>query len=185
MGSQPQSARIPWLEVSGKVDSAEPVAGLPPGLKHRAEVEIAVTQALPEACYALDIVKRPAEGATALGIFGPCPDLKAQDGVYAVGLVGREPLICTLVKDESQAGSVRREPKPQVTSTARVNSRRKSFMTPTPLHIPESRVSPIPDSAHERIYLKPFEENASLMVLPLEKVIWMHPLILIVEKPEL
>ena len=56
-------------------------------------------------------------------------------------------------------------------------------MTPTPLHIPESRVSPIPDSAHERIYLKSLEESASLMVLPLEDVIWMHPLILVVAKP--
>lgn len=183
MGGQPQSARIPWLEVSGKVDSAEPVEGLPPGLKYRAEVEIAVTQVLPEACYALDIVKKSAEGATALGIFGPCPDLKAQDGVYAVGLAGREPLICTRVKDESQADSAQREQSPQVTSSARVNSRRKSFMTPTPLHIPESRVSPIPDSAHERIYLKSLEENAFLMVLPLEDVVWMHPLILVVEKP--
>ena len=173
MGSQPQSARIPWLVVSGKVGSAEQVEGLPPGLKYRSEVEIAVIQALPKACYALDIIKKPGEGATALGIFGPGPDLKAQDEVYAVGLAGREPFICTLVKDESQA------------DFARGNPRRKSFMTPTPLHIPDSQVSPIPDSAHERIYLKPFEENASLMVLPLEKVIWMHPLILIVEKPEL
>ncbi len=173
MNGQPPSARIPWLEVSGKVGSAEPVGGLPPGLKHRAEVEFEVSRALPEACYALDFVKKSATGATALGIFGPGPDLKAQDEVYAVGLAGREPLICTLVKDESQA------------DFARGNPRRKSFMTPTPLHIPDSRVSPIPDSAHERIYLKPLEENASLMVLPLENVVWMHPLILIVEKPEL
>ena len=171
MNVQPQSARIPWLEVSEKVGSAEPVEGLPPGLKHRAEVELAVGRALPEECYALDIVKKSVKGGTALGIFGPGPDLKAQDQIYAVGLAGREPLICTLVKDESQPGS------------ARGNPRRKSFMTPTPLHIPESRVSPIPDSAHQRIYLKPLGDNASLIVLPLESVIWMHPLILVVDKP--
>ena len=171
MNGQRQPARIPWLEVSGKVGSAAPVEGLPLGLKHRAEVELGISRDLPEACYALDIVKKTAKGVTALGIFGPGPDLKAQDEVYAVGLAGREPFICTLVKDESQVDS------------ARVNHRRKSFMTPTPLHIPESRVSPIPDSAHERIYLKSLEESASLMVLPLKDVIWMHPLILVVAKP--
>jgi hypothetical protein len=57
-------------------------------------------------------------------------------------------------------------------------------MTPTPLHIPESRVSPIPDSAHEMIYLKGLSENETLKVVPLRDVVWMHPLIAVVENPE-
>ena len=57
-------------------------------------------------------------------------------------------------------------------------------MTPTPLHIPESRVSPIPDSAHEMIYLKGLNENEALKVVPLREVVWMHPLIAVMENPE-
>ena len=57
-------------------------------------------------------------------------------------------------------------------------------MTPTPLHIPESQVSPIPDSAHEMIYLKRFNENENLQVIPLRDVVWMHPLIAVMQNPE-
>ncbi len=57
-------------------------------------------------------------------------------------------------------------------------------MTPTPLHIPESQVSPIPDSAHEMIYLKGLNEDEALKVIPLRDVVWMHPLITVVKHPE-
>jgi len=57
-------------------------------------------------------------------------------------------------------------------------------MTPTPLHIPDSQVSPIPDSAHEMIYLKGLNEHEGLRVVPLREVVWMHPLIIVMQNPE-
>jgi len=184
MAGQSQSVRIPLLEISAKVEKEGRVDAIPQGLTRISDVEITVSRGLPESCYALNIVKEPEVSGTALGIFGAAGDLKALDEVYAVSLAGREPMVCTVVKDESQAGSARLVETPDATPSARVNQRRKSFMTPTPLHIPGSRVSPIPDSAHERIYLKSLGENEPLMVIPLEEVVWMHPMILVVEKPE-
>ena len=92
-----------------------------------------------------------------MGIFGFENDMSPLDDIYALGLEGKEPLICKVIKSDAQAGS----------SNLRAKNRRKSFMTPTPLHIPKSRVSPIPDSSHEMIYLKDLNDKEALKVIPM------------------
>ncbi len=187
MTSQPTPIRIPLLGISGKVDQKRQAEELPQGLKRISEVEISVSQGLPEPCYALeisDIVKESVEPGKSLGIFSPGRDGPALNDIYALGLTGREPLVCKVVKNDARSGSSNRGEPSQTISSSRVRNRRKSFMTPTPLHIPESRVSPIPDSAHEMIYLKGFNENEALKVVPLRDVVWMHPLISVMEIPE-
>ncbi len=164
MTRQPTPIRIPILEIFGKVELKSQRVEWPQGLKLVSELEIPVPRSLPEQCYALeipDIFGDSVEPAKSLGIFGLETDTKAMDDVYALGLAGQEPLICKIVKKDAQPSS----------------SRRKSFMTPTPLHIPESRVSPIPDSAHEMIYLMDLNKDKALRVVPVGEVVWMHPLI--------
>jgi hypothetical protein len=188
MTSQPTLFRIPLLGISGKVErEAQKTGELPQGLKRISEVRIPVSQSLPEQCYAMKMPNIFGESVDpsgmSLGIFGPGMDVAALNDVYALGLTGREPLVRKVIKNDAESNSSNPgEPSPAVPSSRAKNSR-KSFMTPTPLHIPGSRVSPIPDSAHEMIYLKDLSENEALKVVPLQDVVWVHPLISVVESP--
>jgi len=187
MTSQPTPIRIPLLRISGKVEPEGQAGEAPQGLKRISEVEISVSQDLPEPCFALEvpnIIKESVEPRNSLAIFGLSKDIKSLNDIYALGLTGREPLVCKVIKSDAHSGSSQHGESSQTTSSSRLKNRRKSFMTPTPLHIPESRVSPIPDSAHEMIYLKGLGENETLKVIPLRDVVWMHPLIAVVENPE-
>ena len=186
MRKQPKPIRIPLLGISGKVQLGEQVGGLPSGLKPVSEVEISLPQSVSNQGYALDMPNIAGESVGAgrsLGIFGPEKDISAMKDIYALGLKGQEPLVCKVIKNDAQPGSFNQGGSPQAKSTSRSKHRRKSFMTPTPLHIPESQVSPIPDSTHEMIYLKSLGKNEAVKVVPLQDVVWMHPLITVVETP--
>lgn len=187
MTSEPTPIRIPLVGISGEAEREGRAEELPQGLKRFSEIEVSVPQGLPETCYALeipDIIKESVEPGNSLGIFGPGKDNAALNDIYVLGLAGREPLVCKVIKNDGRTGSSDQKEPSQVISSPRVKNRRKSFMTPTPLHIPESQVSPIPDSAHEMIYLKDFSENETLKVIPLQDVVWMHPLIAVMQNPE-
>ena len=169
MSKQPKPIRIPLLEISGKVQREAQVEGLPSGLKPVSEVQVFIHQCVPNQGYALDmpnIVDKSVEAGRSLGIFGPGKDISAMKDIYALGLMGQEPLICKVIKNDAQPGSSNQGESPQAKSTSRSKNRRKSFMTPTPLHIPESQVSPIPDSTHEMIYLKSLGKNEAVKVVP-------------------
>ena len=186
MTSQPASFRIPLLVISGKVEREAQLGELPQGLKRISEVEVPVPRNLPEQCYALEmpnILGESVEPGMPLGIFGPGKDVAALNDVYALGLAGQEPLVRKVIKNDAESDSSNPGKPSQAFPTSRAKNHRKSFMTPTPLHIPDSRVSPIPDSAHEMIYLKDLSENEALKVVPLQDVIWMHPLISVMKNP--
>ena len=176
MTSQPTPIRIPLLVIAGKVEQEPQARELPQGLKRISEVEISLSQGSSEPCYALkvrNVFSESVKLGMVLGIFGLGQDVAALNDIYALGITGQEPLVCKVIKSDGQAGS----------SYSRTKNRRKSFMTPTPLHIPKSRISPIPDSAHEMIYLKGLKDKEALKVVPLQDVVWMHPLISVVENP--
>ena len=187
MANQPTPIRIPLLGILGKVEQEGQNKECPQGLKHISEVGISASQDLPESCYALeisDIIDESVGPGSSLGIFGPGKEGKALNDIYALGLTGREPFVCKVIKNDARSSSSQQGESSPSVSSSRVKNRRKSFMTPTPLHIPESQVSPIPDSAHEMIYLKGLSENEILKVVPLRDVVWMHPLIAVMKKPE-
>jgi hypothetical protein len=58
-------------------------------------------------------------------------------------------------------------------------ARRKSFMTPTPLHIPTSQISPVADSSHERILICPVGDKKQLVSVPPQKIIYKFPMVFI------
>ena len=81
---------------------------MPPGLKRISEMEISMSQSLPEPCYALelpDIIKKSVESGKSLGIFGPGKDMTALNDIYALGLTGREPLVCKVIKNDAHSAS--------------------------------------------------------------------------------
>jgi hypothetical protein len=174
MTSQSTPIRIPLLKVAGKVGQEPQTKGLPQGLKQISEIKIPFSQTLSGAHYALEVSNIPGElTVTALGIFRPERDVAALNDIYALGIAGQVPCVCKVIKSDAETGA----------SGSSAKSRRKSFMTPTPLHIPESKVSPIPDFTHEMIYLKSLNDKEALKVVPLQDVMWMHPLVSVVENP--
>ena len=56
-------------------------------------------------------------------------------------------------------------------------SERKMFMVPTPMHIPDSRISPIAHSLHHVLLFKDFANSGKLRLLPVGKVLWKHRLV--------
>ena len=187
MTSEPLPIRIPLLGISGIVEQKGQVEGLPQGLKRVSEFEIHGSQDLPEHCYAMElpnIIRESVGEANSLGIFSFQQDMVALNDMYALGLADREPVVCKVIKMDARTSPSRPGEMSQPFPSFRTRGRRKSFMTPTPLHIPDSQVSPIPDSAHEMIYLKGLNEHEGLRVVPLREVVWMHPLIIVMQKPE-
>ncbi len=61
-------------------------------------------------------------------------------------------------------------------------ARRKSFMTPTPLHIPTSQISPVADSSHERILIRPVGHEQQLVSISRQKSAYSFPMIFIYKK---
>ncbi len=86
--------------------------------------------------------------------------------MYLVRNPGQTPQLCRLVRSEEEAAG----------KHVFRASRRKSFMTPTPLHLPSSKVSPIPDYTHAVFYLKPMDEE-QLKVIPTEQSDRLLPLL--------
>tara|TARA_B100000686_G_C16563129_1_gene848861 strand:- start:363 stop:923 length:561 start_codon:yes stop_codon:yes gene_type:complete len=88
---------------------------------------------------------------------------------YCIGIHNQFPIIGKLIS----------YPAIEETSGSKIFSttRRKSFMTPTPLHIPTSKVSPIPSSSHNLILFKTIGPEKDLFQSHLEETLWLHPLV--------
>ncbi len=90
--------------------------------------------------------------------------------IFSIGRKGELPVVRKVVKNEIRPDGKADSGKGRV---------RKSFMTPTPLHIPKSRISPIAESTHQMIYFKKLAEAEALTLVPVGDLLWMHPLVLI------
>jgi hypothetical protein len=128
---------------------------------------------IPDSCFALEstnIEESSAIPARGIGVFAVgFGKFDAVDQVFLLRCSPENPRLCRMVRSEQEvgAGEVFRA------------SRRKSFMTPTPLHIPTSQVSPIPDYTHSVFCLKIYGQeklevvstDQSARLLPLVSVL--------------
>lgn len=115
------------------------------------EDSVEVDADLPDGCFALDLSwtgMSSGFGGAAIAVFSTRFG-EALDRLYLFRKAKDAWFLCRLVRTESGGGA----------SAQFRPSRRKSFMTPTPLHIPGSRVSPIPDYTHAVFYLEPVNEK--------------------------
>ncbi len=87
----------------------------------------------------------------------------ARENIYMVGLKRKPPFVGKLLKNESETEG----------------QGRKTFMTPTPLHIPESKTSPIADSLHHTLIFKVLSQPQGTRFVQQSNIIWMHPLIFV------
>jgi hypothetical protein len=85
----------------------------------------------------------------------------ALENIYAVGVQKELPFLGKWMQKESLDGG----------------SRRKVFMVPTPLHIPDSETSPIAQSLHHVLLFKDLASSGKLRLIPASKILWKHPLV--------
>ena len=116
---------------------------------------------LPGLCYGVRI-----ESATSLlpldclAVFSKTEGT-ALENIYAVGVQKELPFLGKWMQKESLDGG----------------SRRKVFMVPTPLHIPDSETSPIAQSLHHVLLFKDLASSGKLRLIPARKILWKHPLV--------
>ena len=87
----------------------------------------------------------------------------ALGNIYVVGVQEEIPFIGKWMQKE--------------TTGRNASSRRKVFMVPTPLHVPDSHISPIAESLHHVLLFKDLERSGRLRLIPAQKLIWKHPLV--------
>ena len=128
-------------------------------------IKISVPMELPDLSYGVEIKDSSMSsyfGLNTIAIFSKS-DYLAQDNVFLVGLKRKPPFVGKLLKNES----------------ASVGQGRKTFMTPTPLHIPESKTSPIADSLHQTIIFKVLYKPQGTRFVDPSNISWIHPLIFV------
>ncbi|QPJ62966.1 MAG: hypothetical protein G3M70_14215 [Candidatus Nitronauta litoralis] len=132
-----------------------------------------VDSPIPEDCFAIS----PQDISNKLPFYGQGVPVFAKqfetcepvDQIFLLRFSPEIPHFCRMVRSEQKAGA----------GEVFRSTRRKSFMTPTPLHIPTSKVSPIPDYTHSFFYLKLYDrENLEVVstsqsnrLLPLVKIL--------------
>lgn len=120
---------------------------------------------LPDLCYGVRIegvCDTPYLPLGCLAVFSKT-DGTALEDIYAVEVQGELPFLGKWMQKE--------------TSEERAKSRRKVFMVPTPMHIPDSRISPIAPSLHHVLLFKDFANSGKLRLVPASKVRWKHRLV--------
>lgn len=179
MSPEPKRQRIPLLRLARRPVLLDNLEEPLEALELVTSLDIHPEEPLPSAVYALkmeDGAVAPELPQGGVGVF--CRDregVRALHQIFVVQIKGHRPLVRKLVKSESE----RNRPDAPSARPGYIRQRRKSFMTPTPLHIPESRVSPIPDTLHEMVYLKSMEKGEPMLVIRAQDVLWMHPLVYI------
>lgn len=120
---------------------------------------------LPDFCYGIEIKDSSMSthfGANTIAVFSKS-DSPAKDNIFLVGLKSKAPFVGKLLKNESDTDG----------------QGRKTFMTPTPLHIPESKTSPIADSLHHTLIFKVLSKPQGTRFVQHSNISWKHPLIFV------
>ena len=125
--------------------------------------KILASRELPNFSYGIEIKDSSMStyfGRNTVAIFSKS-DLPAQDNIFFVGLKRKPPFIGKLLKNESEVEGLQR----------------KTFMAPTPLHVPESKTSPIADSLHHNLIFKALSQPQGTRFIQQSNICWRHPLI--------
>ncbi len=128
-------------------------------------IKLLASMELPDCSYAIDLKDASPSsyfGENTLAVFSKS-DFPAQDNIFLIGLKEKPPFIGKLLKNESD--------------TERQG--RKTFMTPTPLHIPDSKTSPIADSLHHTLIFKVLLKPQGTRFIQQSNISFSHPLIFV------
>ena len=128
-------------------------------------IKISAPRELPNFSYGIEIKDSSMStyfGRNTVAIFSKS-DWPAQDNIFFVGLKRKPPFIGKLLKNESEVEGLER----------------KTFMTPTPLHVPESKTSPIADSLHHNLIFKALSQPQGTRFIQQSNICWRHPLVFV------
>jgi hypothetical protein len=118
---------------------------------------------LPDLCYGVRIkgaFDTPFLPLGCLAVFSKSEGT-ALGNIYAVDVQGEFPFIGKWMQKETSEGG----------------NRQKVFMVPTPMHVPDSQISPIARSLHHILLIKDFSNPGKLRLVPSNKVLWTHRLV--------
>ena len=162
----PQLTTIPLISLSYDQERWEPGHEWEERILNNINsIKISTPMELPGFSYGIKIEDSSlsqAFGENSIPIFSKS-DSQAKDNIYLVGLKRKSPFIGKLLKNESESEG----------------QGRKTFMTPTPLHIPESKTSPIADSLHHTLIFKVFSKPQGTRFVQHSTISWLHPLIFV------
>jgi hypothetical protein len=162
----PQLITIPLISLSYDQERWEPGHEWEEKIfNNKNYIKILTPMELPDFSYGVEIKYSSMStyfGVNTIAIFSKS-DSPAQENVFLVGLKNKPPFIGKLLKDESETEG----------------QGRKTFMTPTPLHIPESKTSPIADSLHQTLIFKVLSKPQGTRFIQQLNISWRHPLIFV------
>ena len=161
----PQLTTIPLISLSYSQERWEPGDEWEEKMfSSKNYIKILVPMELPNLSYGIDIKDSSLSsyfGLNAIAIFSK-ENSPARDNIFFVGLKSKPPFVGKLLKNEFEEGQGR-----------------KTFMTPTPLHIPESKTSPIADSLHYNLIFKVLSNPTGTRFIQESSIVWKHPLIFV------
>ena len=126
---------------------------------------ISTQMELPGICYAVKIefvCQSLLLQQGSLAVFSKTQGTALED-IYVVGVQDEWPFLGKWMQKDSLEGAA--------------NKRRKVFMVPTPMHVPESRISPIAESLHHVLIFKELSGSGKLRLVPASKILWKHPMV--------
>ncbi len=142
------------------------------------KIQVTLDLEFPPECYGVRVADETMSPVLQPGMVGVFSVREKHESalmaIFSIGIQEEPPRIRKVLKNETG----------QETGGSKKTVARKSFMTPTPLHIPGSRVSPIADSTHRMIYLKTFADSEAVTLVPADKLLWMHPLVRVLKSEE-
>ena len=162
----PQLITIPLISLSYDQERWEPSHEWEEKIfNNKNYIKILAPMELPNFSYGVEIKDSSMStyfGLNTVAIFSKS-DLPAQDNIFLVGLKSKPPFVGKLLKNESDSEG----------------QGRKTFMTPTPLHIPESKTSPIADSLHQTLIFKVLSKPQGTRFVQHLNISWRHSLIFV------
>ena len=165
----PQLITIPLISLSYDQERWEPGHEWEENIfNNKNYIKILTPMELPDFSYGVEMKNSSMStyfGVNTIAIFSKS-DSPAQENVFLVGLKNKPPFIGKLLKDESETEG----------------QGRKTFMTPTPLHIPGSKTSPIADSLHQTLIFKVLSNPQGTRFVQQSNMRWSHPLIVVQNK---
>ena len=162
----PQLITIPLISLSYDQERWEPGHEWEEKIfNNKNYIKILAPMELPDFSYGVEIKDSSMStyfGPNTVAIFSKS-DFPAQDNIFLVGLKSKPPFVGKLLKNESDSEG----------------QGRKTFMTPTPLHIPESKTSPIADSLHQTLIFKVLSKPQGTRFVQHLNISWRHSLIFV------
>mgnify|MGYP006091001831 CR=1 FL=1 len=113
-----------------------------------------------------------------IAIFSKDNSKSSFENIYLIPLKTKDAIIGRIVHSSDQ--SKHKHTNPQTPQFRK--ARRKSFMTPTPLHIPTSVVSPIADFSHDRTLVRSLNSKDKMFSILSEETLGIFPLVHIAKK---